>query len=713
MARIGLGFDTGGTYTDAVVMDLGTGEIMGRAKALTTREDLAIGIRRAAEGIGRGLLAEVDAVFLSSTLATNSVVEGRGCRVGLVVMGSQAGAQTTASYTATIRGRHGATGKEEEPLDEDAARGFLESLRGRVDCIAVTGFMSVRNPAHEKRVKEMAREVLGVPTVCGHELSSSLGFNERTVTCVMNARLIPVIQELLESVNRVMADFGVDAPLLVVRGDGSVMSQEMAVERPVETILSGPASSMNGAVRLAGVGDAVVVDIGGTTTDIGLVRGGRPGLSAEGAVLGGFRTRVTAAEITTAGIGGDSRVVVNGDRVSIAPQRVVPLCMASSRYPGLRGRLQALASGGPRTVRASYYPRNIVMDTEYFVRLKAVDDPSFTADDRRFLAYVEGEPHSLSEARRALRVEPVSLSLGLMEELGAVQRIGLTPTDVMHVRGSFTDFDAEASLAGLEYHAANLGTTVEGLMSRIESLAWERIGTEIVRKVLSEDMGDVAFEGFGNALVDMVVNAREGRDYSVGFRLGKPLIGVGAPSSSLLPEVARRLGAELILPENHDVGNAVGAVSGSVVQSIEILIRAVVGSTLGSPACNAYSRMGRFYFESYEEGVEESKRAGAEFVRGQALRAGAENVAVTVEEEASDLTIGLEHHAANVRDMRLVITATGEPAFRRRGRRGPLGPPLPGGASRRGPRCSRRSRSSRRRRSPRPTPRCRGRRRRS
>ena len=671
MGGIGLGFDTGGTYTDAVVMKLEDGEILGRSKSLTTRQDLSLGIRGAISGFDRGILSDVDAVFLSSTLATNSVVEGKGCRVGLIVMGSTVNVRTAASYSITIGGRHGATGKEEEPLDEDAARSFLESLRGKVDCIAVTGFMSVRNPEHEKRVKEMALDILGVPTVCGFELSSSLGFNERTVTCVMNARLIPVIEELLASVNRVMEEFGIDAPLMIVKGDGSVMSEEMAKERPVETILSGPASSLNGAMRLTGIEDAVVVDIGGTTTDIGLLRGGKPNLSAEGALIGGFRTRVNAAEITTAGIGGDSRVLVNGDKVTLSSLRVIPLCVASSKYPTLRERIWALSSNGPRKIRSVFYERNIVVDAEYFVKVKEVYDPAFTNDDVRFLSFIDGEPHSLAEAQKSLRVAPIDLSIERMEELGLIQRIGLTPTDVMHVRGTFTAFDSDASLAGISYHAANLGMTNEEFMELIESLIHEKIGREIVRKVLSEDLGEVEFEGYGNTLVDRVVKSEPGRDYSVGIRLDKPIIGVGAPSFCLLPEVARRLETELVLPENYDVGNAVGAISGKVVQTIEILIRTVHGSTLAAPACNAYSRMGRFYYQCYEEGVEESKRAGTEFVRSMAERAGARNVTVDIVEEVSDITIGLEQHATKVCDMRLVITATGEPAYRQRARRGP------------------------------------------
>ena len=294
VSRIGLGFDTGGTYTDAVIMDLESGELLARNKALTTRNDLSIGIRNAIADFDRGLLDRVSTVSMSSTLATNSIVEGKGCRVGLVCIGDELGIDVRVDEMVNVKGYFTAFGKEEEPLDEEAVRSFLESVDGKIDCLAVTGFMSVRNPKHEQRVKQMAKEILGIPAVCGYELSSGLGFNERAITSVMNARLIPVIDELLRSVAAVLAEFHIDTPLMVVRGDGSIMSEAMARERPIETILSGPASSINGANKLAGCLDSIVVDIGGTTTDIGVIRDGRPHLDPEGAIIGGYRTRVMA-----------------------------------------------------------------------------------------------------------------------------------------------------------------------------------------------------------------------------------------------------------------------------------------------------------------------------------------------------------------------------------------------------------------------------------
>lgn len=662
-----MGFDTGGTYTDAVIMDLDKGDVLARAKSLTTRNDLSIGIKGAIENFDRKLLSEVVTVCLSSTLATNSIVEGKGCRVGLVLIGSEISVSANVDYSIIVKGSHTATGKVDEPLDTEAARRFLTSLKGKVDCIAVTGFMSVRNPEHEQEVSAMAKEILGVPVVCGYELSSGLGFNERTITCVMNARLIPVIEELLQSVNKVMAEFGIDAPLMIVKGDGSVMSEEMARIRPVETILSGPASSINGARKLSGKDDAIVVDIGGTTTDIGVVRDGKPRLDPEGALIGGYRTRVMAADITTAGMGGDSRIIINGDRVYLSPVRVVPLCVASWKYPQLRERLQELVAAGPRTIPVAHYARNIVIDTEYFIKVKDMKRADYLTDlDERFLEFVSEEPHSLAEAKKVLREPPISFHIDKMEELGIIQRIGLTPTDLMHARGCFTQYDVEASKLGIAYHAANLEMTPEQFITKVDGLITRKIGMEIVQKVLLEDNRETQLSGFGMELVDKAVTGTHGLDYDVSFRLNKPIIGMGGPAYDMLPKVAELLGTELVMPENYDVGNAVGAVSGKVVESIEILIQSATGTTMNNPACTAFSRLGRVYYEEFDKGVELATQAGKDYVIEMAKRAGAENIRVKVDSDRSDVLFGKEQHRTKFSEIKLIVTATGDPAYRKK-----------------------------------------------
>ena len=238
--------------------------------------------------------------------------------------------------SSSLRAGHDLQGILSRTVDLDAARAFIENVKEKVDAFAISGYLSVRNPEHEAAVKQLVRSMTNAPVVCGHELSSALGFNERTITAVLNARLIPIIADLYPPSRTGPAKFDINAPLMIVKGDGSLMDESVARERPVETILSGPAASMIGAKALTGLQDAIIIDVGGTTTDIGILRNGRPRLDPEGAILGGWQTRVKAVDAFTAGIGGDSRIVIANGKAHLTPLRVIPLCIASSSYPSLR-----------------------------------------------------------------------------------------------------------------------------------------------------------------------------------------------------------------------------------------------------------------------------------------------------------------------------------------------------------------------------------------
>jgi N-methylhydantoinase A/oxoprolinase/acetone carboxylase beta subunit len=664
MSRIGLGFDTGGTYTDAVIMDLDTYEILARSKSLTTRNDLSLGIRGAIEGFDRELLDRISTVSLSSTLATNSIVEGKGCRVGLICMGDELSIEAHVDEKITLNGFITPAGKEEEPLDEEGARRFLESVRGKVDCIAVNGFMSVRNPKHELRIKEMAREILGIPTVCGHELSSGLGFNERAITCVMNARLIPIIDELLVSVKKVLDDFQIDSPLMVVKGDGSIMSEAVARERPIETILSGPASSINGANKLAGCKDSVVVDIGGTTTDIGVIRDGKPHLDPEGAIIGGYRTRVMAAEITTAGLGGDSRIILNGKKLYMSALKVMPVCVAAHKYPALVERLQGILERPMVEFKEAKYEKNIMMDTEFFIKLKDPKPGMLNELDSRFVQYISDMPRSLDQAKWALKENPVMFGIARMEELGLIQRVGLTPTDIMHVRGVFTAYNAEASLLAIKIVARKLGWDVDQFVKKIDAMVTEKIASEIIRKVIYEDSGETQLEGFGLDLMDKAINAKEAADFKVNITITKPIVGIGGPTYDMLPKVAERLGTELIIPENYDVGNAVGAIIGKIEETIELIVRPAASTRMSDPACTIFSRLGRVYMESYNAGLQHAEESGRKFVLESVLSMGAEDVEVFVDKKVEGLILadGVLNPAPEIT---FIIKAVGKPRSRK------------------------------------------------
>ena len=203
-----LGIDTGGTYTDAVLYSETAG-IVAKAKALTTRHDLAVGISGAVEAVLASSGAPVSAislVSLSTTLATNALVEGQGGRAGLVMIGfgsedlKRDGLADALGSDPVIflPGGHNVHGNE-TPLDMSALEEALPELSQTVSSFAVAGYFAVRNPAHEERVRERIRAVSHLPVTCSHELSSKLGGPRRALTTLLNARLVSMIDRLIGS----------------------------------------------------------------------------------------------------------------------------------------------------------------------------------------------------------------------------------------------------------------------------------------------------------------------------------------------------------------------------------------------------------------------------------------------------------------------------------------------------------------------------------
>ena len=257
----------------------------------------------------------------------------------------------------------------------------------------------------------------------------------RAATCALNASLVPLLRDLMVSLRRALSSLGVQAPVMVVRGDGSLMRVEMAMDRPVETILSGPASSVVGARALAGLKDMLVVDIGGTTTDLAVVRNGLPLLNRRGATVGRWRTLVRAVQTVSSGLGGDSQVTLEGGaHVRVGPRRAVPLAFAAHAYPQVRDML------GESIERAS--------------RLEPAESRSTLRRDRSWQHHVAGGGAHLEaltgDRSRRLATRPWVLHLSnpnRLESTGVVVRCGLRPL-TLHTRGEFARLGPEAS-AGL------------------------------------------------------------------------------------------------------------------------------------------------------------------------------------------------------------------------------------------------------------------------
>ncbi|MFO8191468.1 MAG: hydantoinase/oxoprolinase family protein, partial [Bacillota bacterium] len=305
MAEMAIGIDTGGTFTDGVVFDLENKIVKAEAKVETSRHDLTLAVNRCLDRLledyknsnsGNMDIAKIKMVALSTTLATNAIVEGQGAEVGLIQIGFEVEKGLPTPHFTVVPGGCTIKGQIREELNLDLVEKAVLEMKDQVDAFAVSGYLSVRNPVQEMEVAELIRKLTGYPVVAARQLSSDLGMHERTVTAVLNARLMPLITNLMDSVKEGMDRLAIKAPLMVVRGDGSLISETKAREKPIETILSGPAASIIGALTLTGVREGIVIDMGGTTTDVAVLKDGRPSLNKEGASVGGWLTRVKAAQ---------------------------------------------------------------------------------------------------------------------------------------------------------------------------------------------------------------------------------------------------------------------------------------------------------------------------------------------------------------------------------------------------------------------------------
>ena len=347
-----LGIDTGGTYTDGVLMAYESRRVLATHKSLTTKRDFSIGIEKVIDGIHIEDPSAIRMVSISTTLATNAIAEGKGKRVALFLIGYdpellanfQLDTRLGTSQVYHFKGGHDLYGREKTELDLAAILAQVARIKGHADAIAVSGYFSPLNPDHENRAFKAISRVCELPVVLGHQLSTQLGSVQRATTAALNASLLAALQDFIIAVRRAMERRKIVAPLMVVRGDGTLMSAEFAARTPVETIHSGPAASAIGGRFLSGQDNALVVDVGGTTTDLALIVDGQVTLSTEGATVGEYKTCVQAANLLSIALGGDSHITYSRDgQIVIGPERVLPLSHLAAENPDVGKRLKALA----------------------------------------------------------------------------------------------------------------------------------------------------------------------------------------------------------------------------------------------------------------------------------------------------------------------------------------------------------------------------------
>ena len=584
-----LGLDTGGTYTDAVLINESQ-KIVASAKSLTTHTNLIEGLRGATTAVLSEQFHPITLVSVSTTLATNALVEGRGRPVCLVLIGFSNAQMQRANLQQALggdphfflEGGHNAGGKKLTELDLTLLEKHIDSVASNVDAFAVSSVFAVRNPEHELAAMELIKAKTGMPVSCGHMLSSGLDAPRRALTALLNARLIPMISSLLLAARQLLQEHAIDCPLMVVKGDGSLVSADVAQESPVETILSGPAASVVGAQFMCGDETMLVSDMGGTTTDIAMIQHGNPRLDPNGATVGGWRTMVSAIDVKTYGLGGDSAISYNRDTKSfdIGPHRLMPLSLLTLQYPHLLDILQEQST-------ESY----VATHAGQFVLAHSAAPTDLTVGQGELWEQIKKEPIALNAL---FKEQTMERALTKLVQRGIVLLSGFTPSDASHVLQDQGNWERRGAQLGAvlmqRYAADNAGPkfdSVETFCRSIQAQVSRKTAMALINSVVDDPSSKKRQSGMGlsdsqKALLESAfVGDAEPDDAAVNdtphylrlqAQLQMPIVALGAPVACYYPALADLLNTEVQIPEHAHVANALGAVVGRIRQQQEIII---------------------------------------------------------------------------------------------------------------------------------------------
>ncbi|MEM7510941.1 MAG: hydantoinase/oxoprolinase family protein, partial [Bacteroidota bacterium] len=350
MSHYKIGIDVGGTNTDCVLVDA-QNQIIAKTKTVTTT-DVSSGIANALEIVLEQVKVPTESiryVMLGTTHCTNAIVERKHLnKVGIIrICGSASrmlppltGIQddlkaVLGNHTYMIDGGFEFDGRPIGTLNEEEISTVLTELKGKVSSVAITGIFSQINPEQEIFVAEKARKILGegVAVSMSHQIGS-LGLLERENATILNAALKDIAHNMTFSFKEAVSKHGIQAQLYFGQNDGTLMSLDNARTYPVLTIACGPTNSIRGAGALSGIKEGIVIDVGGTTSDAGVLVNGFPRESSKAATVGGVQTNFRMPDVVAVGLGGGTIINTQG-RIKIGPQSV-----------GYRLSEEALSFGG-------------------------------------------------------------------------------------------------------------------------------------------------------------------------------------------------------------------------------------------------------------------------------------------------------------------------------------------------------------------------------
>ena len=626
---IGIGIDTGGTCTDAVIYDYETKEILATGKALTTKMNLEIGIANAIDQLPEDLLKRAESLALSTTLATNACVENKGCRAKLLIIGTSTDIlfslkKELSDYGISDMSQLIVLDAKPENLFSNPYDPDWEDLEARIpelfsDCDSVgivQVYPSVNGGRFELTALRILKRHLSLPLTISYDICKEVSFLRICASTLLNARLIPLISEFLQAVHNVMSRRGMDIPILIVRSDGVLMSEEMALTRPVETLLCGPAASLLGGLELSGAENAIVLDMGGTTTDIAMVKKHNPVMTTEGVMIGQYRTSVRGVDARALSLGGDTAVRYNDGGLYLDTVRIIPVSVLAASYPSV---IEAL-----RKIVLSERPHP-QLGHEFFVLQRDISEKAgFTAKEHAICDALRDGPLTAARLAEKLGLDAYQLNTRRIEQEGVVIKSGITPTDMMVLKGDLTLYDSTAAREALKCVEKNTHIPAEQIPDLVYEMVikamYKHLGGFILHQQYPGQKSPFAPEKT-EALLEALYEQAKGSQTAIAalsLKTSLPLVGIGAPIHVFLPAVAELIGTKAILSEYSGVANALGAACAQRVARLDIHV--YVNSM--DPATGGYYVIAdckKHLYRDLEEAIAFGKKTAEAEVRQKAV----------------------------------------------------------------------------------------------
>jgi len=466
--------------------------------------------------------------------------------------------------------------------------------------------------------------------ICGHEISPQLNAFKRATTTLLNAHLIPIIQQLISSIKQVLIQYHILAPLMIVKGDGSLMSERMAQDRPIETVLSGPASSVIGAKYLleqsGELKSAIIIDIGGTTTDISIIKDGFPRLNPNGVRIGNWQTNVMAIDLRSIPLGGDSEIIVESDgKVRIGPRRIIPLSYLGYYYPKIHEELKRMEEDSPQFLQRN--PPN------FWIRVTMETEEGLDFLSQLILSETTGNPCTLYQLikRTGEKTSEILRRLWYLEARDLIQKSGVTPTDILHLKGIFQAWDLEAAKRGVKILCKQSGIELLALIKRLREIMDRSIGVQILELILADSFStNKRIDECEYCKLFLDQSFREnsiGKDIEFKVRLKDKIIGIGAPAHAFLPSLSKKMGTQVIIPFYAGVANAIGAITSAIIIKEEAIIKPYLNGY------RLYTSLGFTFFEDLQSVTEEAKKKVESILFEKAKVCGADKIEIIIEEK--------------------------------------------------------------------------------